>query len=450
MPSFIWDSTIWSYRNLKTGSIIHYDYGRKIADEAVRIAFGLSKDSSGNEIVPPSAVTNPAGRVNWSYTEMSTGVLGAPSVSSPNWKVIGKNISNAQDDLYTYTQLVPQSSWDDNTQGDKAMAEIELPLYYQAKADAEAMTKPMNTAGSRITRLPALKRMHYANCSGFTSSVIIRMVDPHYPGALVDNQVPYLNSAQSQGIWQLVGYTRNDQDNTTKEYNPSLYQPGDVFITHRPYHTHTFIWVGEHKGFTDVIAEAAFASVNSTGLTLPRLHRIQKSIRDTGVDSSKRPYQIWRFMGGVYTPNQDALVTRVNTANIFTNPRAVLRGPVSSGQLNSGSVVDVSLDMTIPTGVYTGQQVFLTTESPFVLNVEGNGQVKTAAGLLVANVSVVADDNKSLVVKFARDGPRDIATVQFTASFESGYTGSADEQQFELGNLDDTTDFSAPITYTIT
>ena len=427
-----------------TGGVIEQpDYGKIIADEAVRLAFGLAKTTGGAEIVSPSAVRNPAGQVNWGYSQITTGASGAPVLPDPKWQISGKNATKPAEDLYTYTR--PGSVvFNDTTQGDKVMAELELPQYYQAKSDALAVA---NATPGRVTRKPTLARSKYANCSGFTSSVIIRIADPHFPGELVDNQVPYLTAARDQGVWKLIGYTRNDTDNTTKEYDPSKYQPGDLFITHRHGHTHTFLWIGAYRGFSDIIAEASNAPQQDPALMIPRLHRIQENIRDKGVDRKGRPYSVWRYMGGTYVPTGQELVPRTSTGQIFSNSRAVLRGPVASGHLDHDSLVDVTIDMIVPSGIRNGQKVFLTTESPFMLSVVGDGRVRLN-NALIATLSVI-EEGKVLEVAFNADGPKGLVALQITAGFEDGYTGSADEQRFTLGNIDDATDFSAPITYTI-
>jgi hypothetical protein len=105
------------------------------------------------------------------------------------------------------------------------------------------------------------------------------------------------------------------------------------------------------------------------------------------------------------------------------------------------------MDMIVPSGIRNGQKVFLTTESPFMLSVVGDGRVRLN-NALIATLSVI-EEGKVLEVAFNADGPKGLVALQITAGFEDGYTGSADEQRFTLGNLDDATDFSAPITYTI-
>lgn len=74
-----------------TGGVIEQpDYGKIIADEAVRLAFGLAKTTGGAEIVSPSAVRNPAGQVNWGYSQITTGASGAPVLPDPKWQISGK------------------------------------------------------------------------------------------------------------------------------------------------------------------------------------------------------------------------------------------------------------------------------------------------------------------------------------------------------------------------
>ena len=158
--------------------------------------------------------------------------------------------------------------------------------YIQARERAIEMT-----ANAWNSSVPLPDRA-WANCSAFTATIINNTLDPNFPSNLVRNQYAYINKPENG--WVKVG--------SAADYSPEKYEPGDIFITNGGGISalpgggggHTFMWIGDHAGFTDVVAEASFGRKGSKVAKLPVLHI--NTVTD-GTDKQGRNYEVWRFVG---------------------------------------------------------------------------------------------------------------------------------------------------------
>lgn len=160
-------------------------------------------------------------------------------------------------------------------------------------------------AGNEL--LPQNRRMRYAHCSQYVSTVVLTTLDAEFAGNLTVRQDEYLNDPTQGWMngWVKVG---NSQD-----YDPSLYRPGDIFLTRGP--GHVFFWIGEHGGFDDVISDASFfAEKDSEKLRLPSLRRYFMK-PESGVDSEGRSYDVWRYVGDQQSAMTDQLSELMDTVD---------------------------------------------------------------------------------------------------------------------------------------
>ncbi|MFT3942705.1 MAG: hypothetical protein QM705_02610 [Ancrocorticia sp.] len=158
--------------------------------------------------------------------------------------------------------------------------------YKQARAHAIEMTANVWNSS------PAFEESSWANCSAFTATVINNTVDPTFPSNLVRNQYAYMSKPENG--WIRVG--------PAADYRPEMYKPGDIFITTggglaalpEEEGGHTFMWIGDYGGLSEVIAESAYGSKGSSSAKLPALR--VNALKD-GVDGRGRDYDVWRFVG---------------------------------------------------------------------------------------------------------------------------------------------------------
>lgn len=162
-------------------------------------------------------------------------------------------------------------------------------------------------AGNEL--LPQNRRMRYAHCSQYISTVVLNTVDPEFAGNLTVRQNEYLNDPESGWMngWVKIG--------ASEDYDPETYRPGDIFLTRGV--GHVFMWIGEHDGYDDVISDAAYFNRRDHELLrLPSLRRYSLDA-ETGEDSSGRAYDVWRYVGDpqtVMTVRLSSMLDAVETA----------------------------------------------------------------------------------------------------------------------------------------
>ncbi len=149
------------------------------------------------------------------------------------------------------------------------------PWYYMARQRANELGK---AAGADNL---APDDEQFAGASAFVGTVIENTVDARFPGTSVEAQRAYL--ADPANNWIKVG--------STEDYAPTSYEPGDVLIT-RDSNTAAMIWIGDHAGVKNVIADAARGKRNSKNAHLPALRASDLS---TSGDASGEQYDVYRY-----------------------------------------------------------------------------------------------------------------------------------------------------------
>lgn len=155
---------------------------------------------------------------------------------------------------------------------------------------------------SRKNRLPTSTPedhpLSYAHCSRFSGTLILNTIDPFFAADLTMWQNDFMNAYMNG--WVQVG--------NGEYYDPSWCKPGDVWITRDP--GHVFVWIGDHGGYNDVIAEAAFNGMETDRSRVGSMRRFYLN-PTTGRDGSGRPYSAWRFVGRpehqIYQQRDDGL-----------------------------------------------------------------------------------------------------------------------------------------------
>jgi hypothetical protein len=105
------------------------------------------------------------------------------------------------------------------------------------------------------------------------------MVDPQFPGELAASQQEYM---ETSAVWVKVGST------APGEYSPESYLPGDVL--NNP--THTFLWIGEYLGVSEIVAEASWG-----GGTKGRMGALRISPSRGSATLDAAVFDVWRFVG---------------------------------------------------------------------------------------------------------------------------------------------------------
>lgn len=130
---------------------------------------------------------------------------------------------------------------------------------------------------------PATKR-NFADCGAFVATVIINTIDPDFPGLLVRKQQAYLEDPGNG--WDKVASKSN--------FDPDTLKPGDLFVAVQDeVADHTWIWLGEHDGKKNLIAQASYGPEGSRLAHLPALKTIP--IDPGQPDSLNRYYDVWRY-----------------------------------------------------------------------------------------------------------------------------------------------------------
>lgn len=167
------------------------------------------------------------------------------------------------------------------TGGGRIDAELASNVYKDVKTRARAVAKDFNN------RYPPSDIANYADCGAFVASIIINLIDPDFPGLLVDRQREYVE--QPQNGWGKVADGEN--------YEESELQTGDLFISKNSAEPdHVWMWLGEVNGHQNVIADASFGREGSPSAYLPSL-RINP-LQSAPQDSRGRSYEIWRYGNG--------------------------------------------------------------------------------------------------------------------------------------------------------
>lgn len=230
--------------------------------------------------------------------------------------------------------------------------------------------------------LPEEDRRRYAHCSQYMSTVILNTIDPMYPGDLTAHQYPYMKNPANG--WVQVG--------TSESYDPSTYKPGDVFLTRGP--GHTFMWIGEHGGYSDVVAEASFAAEDSAQLKLPSLKRYSINT-NTGIDGDGRAYDVWRFVGRDGDPEPPDPDDSWDYRNIFTDfsVTAINAPTTASGRqmLGSGSSsLVVEFTMNVPNDAKSGDDFTIQSSTPYPFRAFKTFPITTADGTTIATAHSVS------------------------------------------------------------
>lgn len=203
------------------------------------------------------------------------------------------------------------------------MLSMCYPLYGDGtQADPRALTYPGNDIdaalpGYRAARARAIRiamqnrvtypppgdtRVGYSHCSRFSGTVIINTLDPLFAADYTLWQNQYM--ADYRNGWVQVG--------SGETYDPSWCRPGDVWITREQ--GHVFVWLGQHGGHQDVIAEAAFNGINGE-YGYSRVGSLRRYYLDAnGQDHIGRPYSAWRFVGR--PPNRFLLQTAAGLEDV--------------------------------------------------------------------------------------------------------------------------------------
>lgn len=161
--------------------------------------------------------------------------------------------------------------------------------------DRESATLGFRSARARAIKLAIKNRTPipppgevshgYSHCSRFAGTLILNTIDPLITADYTLWQNEYLENPHNG--WIQVG--------SSEYYDPSWCKPGDIWLTREA--GHVFVWVGDHGGYNDVIAEGAFNGLDEkygksrTGSL--RRHYVNNA---TG-DNIGRHYSVWRYRG---------------------------------------------------------------------------------------------------------------------------------------------------------
>jgi hypothetical protein len=412
MPSFIWDAATQHYRNLHPKRAPEpINYSELIKQTAISYSFPLAVNGNSHPEYRVNVTTNPNNTVNY--------------------------VKNSSQNIWTYRQAPPGT-----LVGDIAKAADMLPVYFSGKQTAKDTAQALG-----IPYLAKLTRSNYANCSSFTGAVIVNSVDPYFPAINSTNyQHAYVTYSTK---WDKVGDSRNYK--TEK----ATYRPGDIFLTPPESGGHTYMWIGTHADpngtvYDDIVAEASWAATWSTALLLPRLHRISSAIRTNGVDGTNRWYEVWRYNGKSESP---LIIRSTNTTTVFSNFRATLRNSTGSATLDENSIIDLSVDLTLPVDIAGGQRFQLRTDEdgndPFIFT-SVDREVTLTDGTVIAEAVKVGTSKQRIEAVLTGNGQAgDVATLRITMGVKANLTLSADTVEIPLEDYDYSTAFSVPISYVI-
>lgn len=427
MPSFIWDAATQQYRNLHPKRAPEpINYSELIKQKALLYSFPLSNTGTRVEdayvnILKTASPNNPDPD---HYTDINTHP-GKPPVVMDAW---------------TYKQAPPSEEIGDRAKAMDFMGDT----YYAGKQEA----RDRFNALPEIQALPAARRYPpriirstYANCSGFTGAVIINTVDPYFPGDNnTSNQWAYVSTSDN---WELIGDSR--------QYNASQYKPGDIFLTPPASGGHTFMWIGNYTTqngttYTEVIAEASYAERFKRTLILPSLRRITAAFRNTGLDTSERWYEIWRYVGENDTA--PIIIKGITASALFKNStvKAVLRNP-NGTIINQNSIIDITIDVVRPEGAGAGQVFRLETqESDIFQFTDVDAEITSPDGAVFATAERYYDGRRLQIILTENGATGDTTTLHITAGVKTGATGTLGTKEFSLYGYDGGVNFSTLIT----
>lgn len=269
--------------------------------------------------------------------------------------------------------------------------------------------------------LPQERRLRYAHCSQFVATVIINTIDPMYPGDLTKNQYPYVMNPNNG--WQKVG--------TSETYTPKDYEPGDVFLTRGA--GHTFMWIGQHGEYSDVVAEASYAPERSEQLKLPSLKRYSVDA-ETGLDSAGRAYDVWRFVGRTGEAEPPDPDDSWNYRNIFSDfDVAVLNQPDPEGQpylLGPGtSALVASFTLRTPNDAEPGDEFTIESAAPYPFRAFESFPIRADDGTEIATGEYVSRYAVKIVLSEAVANRENITgRVKLTAGASPSADGMRDRQ----------------------
>lgn len=273
--------------------------------------------------------------------------------------------------------------------------------------------------------LPETKRLRYANCSQFLGTVIINTIDPMYPGSLTKDQYPYVQNPNNG--WEKVG--------TSEDYAPDDYQPGDVFLTRGA--GHTFMWIGEHDGFDDVIVEAAYAPEDSPQLRLPSLRRYVVD-KDTGVDGAGRAYDVWRFVGRSGDAEPPPADDSWDYRNIFSDFEVTAVNQPDSEDApyllepDTSSII-ASITMRTPNDAEPGEEFTIETADPFLFLTFETFPIRAKDGTEIATAEYVSKNAVKIVLSDAVETRANITgTVRLTTEVSAGDGDARDRQNLNF------------------
>lgn len=172
----------------------------------------------------------------------------------------------------------------------------------------------------RKARMAAIKKSHevfdhmpvvgdinggYAHCSRTAGTWIRLTTDGTMPGDWTEWQNAYFEDWTNG--WRKVM--------SSSTYDITKAMPGDVWVTDGP--GHVFIWIGEHGGHSDVIAEASWWGWNNPG---SRVASLRRYAIDGIADNQNRHYGCWRYFGkpekGLYLQTQNGLIEMESSMTI--------------------------------------------------------------------------------------------------------------------------------------
>ena len=140
----------------------------------------------------------------------------------------------------------------------------------------------------------------YAHCSRWIAPIIIKHIDPRFPGDWTKYQLAHVKDPNSG--WVRLGATLPAGDDLGP--NHDVMRPGDLVITDEWQPSgHAVLWVGEHGGHPDMVTEASWGGiVKETGRMHPGsmlggLRRLSETIDGRGVDKAGRQYSVYRYYG---------------------------------------------------------------------------------------------------------------------------------------------------------
>ena len=138
---------------------------------------------------------------------------------------------------------------------------------------------------------------------------------------------------------------------------------------------------------------------------------------------------------------------------MFSNFRATLRNPTGSAALDENSIIDLSVDLTLPVDITGGQRFQLRTDEdgndPFIFT-SVDREVTLTDGTVIAEAVKVGTSKQRIEAVLTGSGQAgDVATLRITMGVKANLTLSADTVEIPLEDYDYSTAFSVPISYVI-